>query len=360
MLVTERLGMRGQMEAARRKLCRLYHRQTDDPASATRVRGMSVPSTAVGLEVPAQPIKVLYIAGVQRSGSTVIANALGTLPRFFSAGEVCLLWRQAETNGACGCGLPVKECETWKAVLNVDLADAAVVDNTRMDRDLNSKRLGLRLLGMEARRRISRSEKGRPLDLVGARLVRVYSAIKDLTGSDVIVDTSKSPLFGYLLETRPNIELYVLHLVRDPRGSIHSLLKPGRSRLGVLPSVLEVVLRCVQWCLWHIAIEQIWKRKRSRYLALRYEDFADSPQGCVQAITSFLGAGDGVLKAADPAGRRIDMGVNHTVYGNPNNSYLGTVTIQRDEEWRAKMKRRYRLLVAVLTWPVLRRFRAVD
>jgi hypothetical protein len=52
--------------------------------------------------------------------------------------------------------------------------------------------------------------------LVG--LEKLYQGIRAYTGSKVIIDSSKSLLYGYLLGMLPTIDLYVLHIVRDPRG----------------------------------------------------------------------------------------------------------------------------------------------
>ena len=36
----------------------------------------------------AKPVKVLYVAGLGRSGSTILANTLGQVEGFFSGGEL--------------------------------------------------------------------------------------------------------------------------------------------------------------------------------------------------------------------------------------------------------------------------------
>ena len=36
-------------------------------------------------------VKVLYIVGMGRSGSTILANSLGEVDGFFSAGEICYM-----------------------------------------------------------------------------------------------------------------------------------------------------------------------------------------------------------------------------------------------------------------------------
>ena len=43
------------------------------------------------------PVRVLYVAGAGRSGSTVLANLLGEVPGFVSVGEVRFLWERGLT-----------------------------------------------------------------------------------------------------------------------------------------------------------------------------------------------------------------------------------------------------------------------
>ncbi len=63
-------------------------------------------------------VKVLYIAGYERSGSTLLHNVLGQLDGFFAAGELAKIWdRSLIENRRCGCGAPFRECEVWRRIL---------------------------------------------------------------------------------------------------------------------------------------------------------------------------------------------------------------------------------------------------
>src|SRR5215831_5618830 len=84
------------------------------------------------------PVKVLFLAGKGRSGGTLLAGLLGQLPGFFSVGELNRLWDWGlDRNYQCGCGTPVRDCETWAAILadadrglteaRIDRLQAAVV-----------------------------------------------------------------------------------------------------------------------------------------------------------------------------------------------------------------------------------------
>jgi hypothetical protein len=63
-------------------------------------------------------VKVLYIAGSGRSGSTILDNTLGQIDGFFSVGELRYIWeRGLIEDRLCGCGERVHQCPFWAAAL---------------------------------------------------------------------------------------------------------------------------------------------------------------------------------------------------------------------------------------------------
>src|SRR5947209_4769350 len=75
------------------------------------------PVESPGHAVTRPEVRVTYIAGAGRSGSTLLAMMLGTLPGWVSVGELRHLWaRGVEENQLCGCGEPFLSCPFWNAV----------------------------------------------------------------------------------------------------------------------------------------------------------------------------------------------------------------------------------------------------
>src|SRR5262245_21456879 len=62
-------------------------------------------------------MKVLYIVGVGRSGSTLLERMLGAVPGSVNAGELNAIFsRVATEDQRCGCGEPFSACPFWTAV----------------------------------------------------------------------------------------------------------------------------------------------------------------------------------------------------------------------------------------------------
>ena len=301
-----------------------------------------------------EKVKVLYIAGFGRSGSTILDNLLGGVDGFFSAGELCYMWdHDLRENGLCGCGHPLMGCEVWGEVLADD--DVAAIDAGEMARieggGVRTRHLPLALL--------PRGRKMLDLRLkrYAGNLDAVYRAIQRTTGARVIVDSSKNPMYGRVLGTVPSIDLYVVHLVRDPRAAAYSWLRkkmqPDRGEFGYMDQHAPAK-SSVLWTLWNGASGVFWGRTPGRYLRLRYEDFVADPREALTRILEMVGEGGADLPFV--SGRAVELGVSHTVAGNPNRFKTGGIELRLDDEWKGKMRIRDRALVTLLTFPLLKRY----
>jgi hypothetical protein len=293
-------------------------------------------------------IKVIYIAGATRSGSTVLSNILGELDGFFNVGEVLDIWdRGLAADGLCGCGTRVTSCEVWGAVLNEAFGGSNCVDVQAMVRLRDSAAHSRHLLQLS----LLPGAKSRVAARLGtylANLEALYRAIRSVTGSKVIVDASKNPGYAYLLALVPIIDLYVVHLVRDPRAVAYSWLRKKEGLWQTNPLESSLV-----WNLRNMATELLQRNSPEKYLRLSYEGFVAEPQEAIKRILSLVAERFATLPFIRE--HEIKLSVNHTVYGNPNRFDSGVLRLQRDDEWKS-VKKSVQLLVALLTWPLLLRY----
>src|SRR5689334_4402568 len=62
-------------------------------------------------------VRVLYIGGFGRSGTTLLNRMLGELPDVCAIGETVNLWHQGLLrNERCGCGCAFFDCPFWREV----------------------------------------------------------------------------------------------------------------------------------------------------------------------------------------------------------------------------------------------------
>lgn len=301
-------------------------------------------------------IKVLYIAGSGRSGSTLLERILGQFPALASIGELRHLWLLKPDQGVlCGCGAPVKECAFWNAVLSeasVELSDASFErfrqQRFRVDRIRFLPQILFPRLGKPAFR----------ADLADYRrtLLAIYRAIQSRTGCAYIIDSSKDISTLYLLHSMPEIDLTILHMVRDSRGVTYSWNKRSKLRPEYTQGEVYMKSRGYLEMAWDWFYRQLMihalPRRRHSYLRVRYEDFVQDPRRTLGELEKLL---DTPLDASQilQDGAAMLTTPNHTVSGNPIRFQNGLMRIQLDEEWKQGMPLYHKILVTFTTLPFL-------
>ena len=298
------------------------------------------------------PARVLLIAGSGRSGSTMLANLLGSLPGVFSGGEIRYLFeRGLRDNRLCGCGVPFRECPTWQAVLDRAAGSPAALDVAGL------AAAAARWSRIRRFPRLVAALRGRlPADLAGyAGMVdRLYRAIPAVTGASLIVDSSKLPAYGRLIDLLPGIDLRVVHLLRDPQAAAYSWTRHKPLADGARAAEMERISpakSAALWNVWNVAAGLLWSGDPSRYLRLPYESLLAQPRLWVERILAMAGQPadlDGVFVGD----RTVLLQSSHTVAGNPDRLRRGEVVLRLDDEWRERMSRRDRAVVGAMTAPV--------
>jgi hypothetical protein len=287
----------------------------------------------------------------------ILANILGQIKGFVSIGEAYYLWDFVwPRNTLCGCGSPFHECPLWRDVVARAFGGPDRVDAAAM------RAAGHRLAGRSrALPRLvlpkSRARAARDGAHYLANVARLYRAVAAASQSRVIVDSSKWPSYGRLLETIPGFDVRVVHLVRDPRAVAYSWLRrtPVLDRYPPEELYRRPANSSARWTAWNAAAELYWSRAPDRYLRVRYEDFVAAPRASTQRILDHVGEPDAVLPfVSDDA---VELGVTHTLAGNPNRLRSGRVELKLDDEWKTRMRRADRAVVGALTLPLLVRYR---
>jgi hypothetical protein len=302
-------------------------------------------------------VRVLYIAGMGRSGSTILDNILGQNDGFFSAGELSDIWDRGLLEGrTCSCGVPVKGCDVWSAILEETLEGTDQIAPQEMvqlrERGARTRHIPLTLVPfgrLLLRHRLRKYLGG---------LDRLYHAIRSRTGCKVIVDSSKFPSYGILLDMIPTIDLHVVHLVRDPRAVAYSwgrkrLVDPDPANPMYIPQ-FGPVASSIRWVIRNLATELFWRRFSERYLLVRYEDFVSEPQDTVKHILDLVQAE--LSPTLFVTSRKVNLGGNHAVWGNPSRFLTGVVDLRLDDQWEMEIKKSVRNIVTALTWPLLLRY----
>lgn len=295
---------------------------------------------------------VLYIGGVGRSGSTLLAYLLAQLEGYVVAGELKFIWSKGvKENELCGCGKPFAECPFWR-----DVGQAAFGGWTEVDIE--------EVLALQARVTSGRSVSalltgaGRsPAFARYSELVRqLYGAILEVSGGRIVVDTSKTPVEALILARVPGLQCRAIHLVRDGRGVAFSWAKRGVRRPEVVGEDAVMLdyrplYMAPRWMYGNLFFELL--RTRVPTARLRYEDLVRAPQEYAEAALRTCGAptDDAGLQALGSGS--VTLGTLHTIGGNPMRFTSGETPVRADEAWRREMTPGSRRSVTAVTWPLL-------
>ena len=303
-----------------------------------------------------EPVKVLFIGGFGRSGSTLLDNVLGQVEGFCSSGELSYTWdRSLQEDRLCSCRNAFSECPFWSRIVASAFPDLGAIDLDRLVR-VRESLTPIRSARASLRGRTATELPG--VDGYLDRLVQLLRAVRSQTESRVVVDSSKAPGHGFLLHSSPDVDAYALHLVRDSRAVAYSWQKKKvYDPTGEEPMYMSrhsPVRSSRLWTTWNLATEIVWRGRPERYLRMRYEDFVAAPAASLRRILDFVGEDVEALPFSDD--NSFEMGTVHALAGNPSRFEEGPIEIRRDEEWRRRQSRGQRATVSMLTWPLLMRY----
>jgi hypothetical protein len=302
-------------------------------------------------------VRVLYIAGAGRSGSTLLECILGELPGVVAAGEVTHLWeRGLRQNQLCGCGTPLRECAFWRRVLESFPGglDAREIEELATLRNSLSRLRNIPRFVWPALR--TRRFQGR-LQRYADALVHIYRAVRDVAGARVVVDSSKYPAEAFLLRAIGAIDLGIVHLVRDSNAVAYAwqkrLLRPDVHWTRAYMARYPFVKTALGWNAFNLVLGTL-RSLDVPYVRIRYEDLVREPREPVRSICRTLGLGAPSLAFLRDGG--VELGENHTASGNPSRFRRGLVALRLDTEWNERVPRLQRVAVHLLTFPLRRKY----
>lgn len=308
--------------------------------------------------MPETRVKVLYIGGYSRSGSTLLLRLLGQLEGFVGVGEVWDIWRRSFIeNQLCGCGRPFSACEFWQAVIDAAYGGFAQVDVDAMQalrRSVQSNR-HIPLLALPSLRTAGYQKN---LDIYTGALGKLYRGLHEVSGGKIIVDSSKVPPYAFLLGQVAGVDLNIVHLVRDSRATAYSWQrKKARPEIHWKKAYMDQyspVRSALEWNVMNWLLH-VQKDNCASYTRIRYEELVHEPRQAIVRIATNLGDIHPDTQYFEN-GHTVRLGVDHTLSGNPNRFQQGEVKIRIDDEWQEKMTPGEKRLVTVLTWPLLRKY----
>lgn len=307
--------------------------------------------------------RVVYLGGMGRSGSTLAERLLGELPGVCVAGEVVHLWQRGVTdNERCGCGTEFCRCEFWSAVAGAAFGGWSKIDAGRIA-ELRASVDRTRFIPRLARRSMPDSLR-RDLAEYTDYYLRLYRAVADVSGCRTVVDASKHASLAFCLSRRGDIDLRVIHVVRDSRAVAYSwtTLVPRPEAGGRSYMTRYSPSRAAREWNTQNASFQLLARRQTPVLRVRYEDLVGGVKPTLRVISGFAGLTvdePGLAFVGGGGGEHeqwAEFSGAHTAAGNPMRFATGKITIRPDDRWRTAMPGSQRRAVTALTLPLLNHY----
>ncbi|MCW5935659.1 MAG: sulfotransferase domain-containing protein [Fimbriimonadia bacterium] len=313
--------------------------------SPNRAAGRVFEEDALVDNSPENRVKVLHISGYGGSGTTMIGQVFDQVEGLFHIGQFTDIWGKYHTKHLCACKTPFRECPLWSNIFQTAYGSLDGIDAQQMKRwrNLSRTRSIPKMLFQGPERWLSANQGDYP-KLLG----KVYQTIQQISGCQLIVDTSKDTFHDYILRSIPEIDLYTVHLIRDPRGVGYSRLKRKK----------PMIQGWLSWVLFNRSVEGFGRRYPAQYQRLRYEDFLKDTRGCLEKILTMTGHPQTSLDFVQ--GNRVQMQGGHAIDGNRMRFRVGELELKPDEEWRDKLSAHYKAVCWLITGSKILKYGYLD
>ena len=196
-------------------------------------------------------------------------------------------------------------------------------------------------------------------DRYAEALGRHYRAIAEVGQARVVVDSSKMASDALLAESVQDVELKVIHIVRDPRGLAWSWRKrvrmPGPDGRDL--NRHSTLAAAARWDTYNAFAELfLAPRLGDRYRLVRYEDLMADPVHVLGELAHWIGADPADLTVSDNPPRLSVQHPTHPVWGNPIRTSTGEIALVPDEAWHDQLPTLPRLVTTMVTLPLLARY----
>lgn len=227
-----------------------------------------------------QPVKLIYIVSASHSGSTLLDLMLSHHAHIQGVGEVMHLKQWLDKDLLCSCNQPLSHCHFWQQVLN----------------GASNCQYSLPLAGtirspMGNSSPIQHFWPSGRLYEYGQCCHRLFSRVQQVSGKPYILDSSKALGRLKALLNFPELDVRIIHLVRDVRSVCASAAKSHRRPSfadAVYTQPIPVSVSALKWLSANVSLEMMATSKGLTYKKVFYEDLVRDPQNIMKSLCCFL------------------------------------------------------------------------
>jgi len=291
---------------------------------------------------------LVYIASTGRSGSTLLELLLASFQNIWTMGEIYVLPLEIkQKNRPCGCGSEVTNCSFWSPIIKKSKMILETNNNISLFREYYSGGKFFRiqeLIDIIYRKSMTRFESLNEFCNDNSHLfMTIQQEAMNITQKEVkyLIDSSKDFYRLFWLSNCRNIDLKVIHIVKNPKSFVYSNIK---ARKNLFVKILRSIRMSIRYVIENWLIEKVCENlPRKDYILIRYEDLASSPALVLRNISDWLQL---PFESRIVSSFRFD--VNHGIAGNMMRYDVKDISL--DEQWKKDMSVLNRIIVLLITF----------
>jgi hypothetical protein len=271
-------------------------------------------------------IPLVYIVSEAYSGSTLLDLLLGMSPHIWTLGEAQRLWLSVADGKPCACGAHIPQCPFWQPILPAIPAARAETLFQLFTPEMTVR--WPHLLSI-LRGRVSAKMHDTYLayaDTNATYLRQVWQAARAKKPNlRWLVDASKDPYRLYALHYSGLFDMRVLHVTKDPRALVYSMVKRHES-----DSLVMCIRKSARWTIRNAQFNRLSQLFSPEfYRHIRYETLATAPTETINGLLAWLGV--------DPMTdlSRMRSYESHAVAGNAMRWEERPITL--DDRWKSNL-----------------------
>lgn len=248
--------------------------------------------------------KVVLIAGSAHGGTTILSMVLGQHPEIFVTGKL-RNFPQGDLfseDNRCSCGEPAQSCTFWSQVRE---QFQALQDEPEQQ-----------------------------------KIPRLFDLIGQLSARTFVCDVSHNVDYARLLTEIDGIDLYLVHVVRDGRGMVHSRIRKDY-RIGRLKAAMPVHVNRVfsvarRWLKNRQAFARLESKLGAKSVCIQYEELCRDPRTALEPVGKCLGLDFSEIGQQLGAGQQLKR-VPHLIRGNQVLRSSDDIVLRHDTAYKTAM-----------------------
>ena len=278
-------------------------------------------------------IKIIFIGGTGRNGSTILGKIFDTAEGVTNIGEASrfsLSKRMQNLNILCECGNSIDKCNFWKNknIINTNLLD----DNYT---NLLKLRNAHKLIFFKRNKNIHKIQK---------HIFNFFMKIN--TNNDIYFDTSKHPSYSLIYNSINEFDVTFIHMVRSPYQFVYSQTKKKEYLLGKM----SIFRASLQWLTYNLFYEIFRYFNKNKCTRIFYEDFVRNPNKVFKNIQKFNPDLNIIKLFKFNDKKQIQLKIGHSLAGNPDKFSDKTIKIENKKH---KISKFHKIYIFLICFPLI-------